>query len=131
MHETFLELNKDFTDRWRATHRTDLRWNQLEHEPSSSVYWEKDVYQPPRIKAQSLKESLKVSYEIIKDLDISAGVNWSTGLGYTYFDNVGGLWEIDLFKPGLIRVRFGYFHNIYYRLQTHAEGFQFRFHAFQ
>jgi len=131
MHETFVELNKDFTDKWRATHRTDLRWNQLEHEPNLSIDWEDDIYAPPRIKAQSLKDQLKVSYEIIKDVDVTAGINWSTGLGYTYFDNIGGTWEIELFKPGLIRVRFGYFHNIYYRLQTHAEGWQFRFFAFQ
>jgi len=131
LHETFCEFNKDFTDKLRATQRTDLRWGQLEHEPDSSVDWQAIVYQPPRIKAQSLKESLKVSYEIIKDIDVSAGVNYSTGLKYTYFDNVGGLWEIELFKPGLIRVRFGYFYNLYYHLQTHAEGFQFRAYMFQ
>ncbi|MFC2149813.1 hypothetical protein ACFLQ8_03830, partial [Candidatus Auribacterota bacterium] len=131
LHETFLELNHDFSDKWRATQRLDVKWGEVEHLPSSAVVWEKDVYQPPRIKAQSLRETFKVSYEIIPSVELIGGINWSTGLKYIHYDNIGGTAEIQLFKPGLLRIRFGYFYNRYYHLDTQAEGIQFRAFMFQ
>jgi len=131
LHETYLEFNHDVNDKLRITQRTDGRWGEVEHEPNSWVPWEKDVYQPPKVKAQSLKETFTMSYEIIPNIDVSAQFNWSTGLKYIHYDNIGGVVGIQLFHPGLIRVRFEYFYNRYYHLDTQAEGIAFRAFLFQ
>ena len=72
-----------------------------------------------------------LSYELFKDFDVSFGVDYSKGFGYSTFNNVGLRAEMELFKPGLIRAKFGYEWVSYYNIQDDLSLLYLRLFLFQ
>lgn len=105
--EIFLDTGADFTDRLRG-----------EFKIQNTLHSSYDTAIPDQeAKVSTYDLTNKLSYEVIKDLDLSAGLNYAHAPGkIDAFDNISPLIEGELFKPGKIRIRTGYQFVDYFNL---------------
>ncbi len=120
-HEIFEELNKDFTARLRGTWRTTFITSKV----ANSNFF------PSKVWANAFSGRVKVSYEIFPSIDVSGIFQQSWGLTTAEYDNSLWQFETELFKPGLIRVSYGYFIQRYYNSDKTENGIQFKAFVFQ
>lgn len=106
--EIYLDTGIDFTDKFRGSFRAQ-----------NNILEGYDTAFPDReVKVSTYDFTNKLSYEVIKDVDVSAGLNYAHAPGkIDAFDNISPLIEAELFKPGKIRLRGGYQFVDYYNLE--------------
>lgn len=109
---------KNFTSRLRF--RGDINYIHLERE--------KQPHTPNYIHltSQWLAIKNKLSKEIAKDLTVSLEYEYGTGLDFSGFDYHNLDAEIELFKPGLIRLKLGSGYTYYYHIDDHVWSLYFK-----
>ncbi len=120
-HEIFQEFNKDITQRLRTTQRTTFIQSKVAN----------SNFIPSKVSANGIVGSLKLSYEIFKDIDVSATYQQSWGLTMSLYDNCLFQWDLAIFKPGLLRTSFGVYVARYYNACKTESGIQFKSFLFQ
>jgi len=77
--------------------------------------------------AEYLKCKNKISKEVIKDLTCSLEYEYATGVEFKGFDYHNIDAELELFKPGLIRLKLGTGYTYYYNIDDHLWSLYFKF----
>jgi hypothetical protein len=72
---------------------------------------------PYKAWAHTLALENRFSYNIYDRLYIQSGLDFSTGLNVSTFDNLGLLGGLEYYAPGMIRVDVGWTGNYYYNVQ--------------
>ena len=87
--------------------------------------------EPSNPDAEVFNAESTLSYELFKDFDVSFGFDWSKGFGYNTFNNVGLRFEVELFKPGVIRTKVGYEWLSYYNISDSLSLIYWKLFLFQ
>jgi len=117
----FVDWGIDLARRLRASSKEEWIYTKLSQGGQS----------PSNPDAQTFTTFNTLSYELFKDFDLSLGVDYSKGLGYSNFNNVGLRAEMELFKPGIVRAKLGYEWLSYYNIQDDLSLLYLRFFLFQ
>jgi len=117
----FVDWGFDITKRLRASSKEEWVYTKLS-QPTAI---------PSNPDAQTFTTFNTLSYELFKDFDVSFGLDYSKGLGYRNFNNVGLRAEMEYFKPGILRAKFGYEWLSYYNIQEGLSLLYLRFFLFQ
>ena len=117
----FVDWGFDITKRLRASSKQEWVYSKLSQ--STSI--------PTNPDAQAFNTTNTLSYELFKDFDVSFGLDYSKGLGYSKFNNVGLRAEMEFFKPGILRAKFGYEWLTYYNIQDDLSLLYLRVFLFQ
>ena len=104
--DIFVDWGFDITTRLRASSKQQV----IEAETSQPGK------KPSNPDAEVFNWTNTLSYELFKDFDVSLGVDFARGFGYSNFNNIGIRAELELFKPGLIRNKIGYEWLSYYNI---------------
>lgn len=118
-HELKIYWEKNFTSRLKL--RQDLEYIRLEREkqPHTANYI--------HLSSQWLAFKNKISKELIKDLTVSLEYEYGSGLDFSGFDYHNIDAEIELFKPGLIRTKFGTGYTYFYNIDDHLWSLYLKF----
>ena len=119
--DLFVDWGIDLTKRLRASSKEQWVYTKLS-QPTAS---------PSNPDAQTFNTYNTLSYELFKDFDLSLGLDYAKGLGYSNFNNVGLRAEMELFKPGIIRAKLGYEWLSYYNIQDDLSLLYLRIFLFQ
>ncbi len=117
----FVDWGFDITQRLRASSKQELVFTELTQAGNT----------PSNPDTQVFNTVNKLSYELFKDFDVSMGIDYSKGFGYSNFNNVGLRAEVEYFKPGIIRTKFGYQWVSYYNIQDDLSLLYWKFFLFQ
>ncbi|MFH1406933.1 MAG: hypothetical protein ABIH01_02890, partial [Candidatus Omnitrophota bacterium] len=117
-HELFVEIGKDFTDRIRTTLKPKFIYTKTEWPQDLAAGDMGSALTPglTEVDAKVLELPLVLSYELFKDFDVRLNLEHNNGFSYKTFNNFGLGPEIELFKPGRVRLKFGAKYNNYYNL---------------
>ncbi len=117
----FVDWGFDITNRLRASSKEELIFTELSQ--AGKI--------PSNPTTQVFNTFNRLSYELFKDVDVSFGIDYSKSAGFNSFNNIGLRAEVELFKPGIIRSRFGYEWYSYYNIQEDLSLLYWRFFLFQ
>jgi len=119
--DLFVDWGFDITKRLRASSKEQWIYTKLV-QPTAI---------PSNPDAQTFTTANTLSYELVKDFDVSFGLDYSKGLGYSNFNTVGLRAEMEYFKPGILRAKFGYEWLTYYNIQDDLSLLYLRVFLFQ
>ena len=119
--DLFVDWGFDIPKRLRASSKEEWVYTKLS-QPTAI---------PSNPDAQTFTTFNTLSYELFKDFDVSFGLDYSRGLGYSNFNNVGLRAEMEYFKPGILRAKFGYEWLSYYNIQEDLSLLYLRIFLFQ
>jgi hypothetical protein len=117
----FVDWGFDITKRLRAASKQQIIMTELSA-PTAT---------PSNPDTRVFNTFNKLSYEIIDDVDVSVGLDYSKNAGMNEFDNYGLRLETELFKPGIIRSRVGFEWHNYYNIDEDLSLLYWRFFLFQ
>ena len=119
--DLFVDWGFDITKRLRASSKQQVikaETSQPGKEPSNPD-------------AEVFNTFSTLSYELFPDVDVSFGLDYSKAAGMNSFDNVGLRAEVELFKPGIIRTKFGYEWLSYYNISDDLSLLYWKIFLFQ
>ena len=117
----FVDWGFDIGTRWRTSSKEQWILTKLSRAGNT----------PSNPTTQIFNTFNKLSYELFKDFDVSFGIDYSKGAGFNRFDNIGLRAEVELFKPGFLRSRFGYEWHSYYNISEQLSLLYWRFFLYQ
>jgi len=120
-HDLFVDWGFDVTKRLRASSKERMVLTELTR--AGSI--------PSNPTAETYSTENTLSYELFKDFDVSLGVDYARAAGLNAYNNVGLRAEMELFKPGIIRSKFGYEFVNYYNIDDALHLLFWRLFLFQ
>ena len=89
----------------------------LRDEPDNKAPWYDGTMYPYTDHAAWAGIENKVSYNFWNDFYLQAGLDFSKGMNMSDFDNWATLLGVEYYKPGVLRVNFGWDTNWYYNIE--------------
>lgn len=117
-NELKFSWEKRFTSRLKFNQEIDYLRIEREKQPHTSSYI--------HLTSQWLAIKNKLSKEIVKDLTIAGEYEYGSGLDFDGFNYHNFDAEIELFKPGLIRMKIGTGYTYYYEIDDHIWSLYFK-----
>jgi hypothetical protein len=135
--EMEFRVGRDFTEKFRATsaikYQMSIRNDVDNNAPMYGDKNERDLWSPPNpindFGAWIGTEN-RAQYLVYDNLWLQGGLDYSVGTNMSDFDNVGMLWGLEYYAPGLIRVDFGWRGNAYYNIDDFLSCIYFKFYLF-
>ena len=119
--DVFVDWGFDIGKRWRVSSK----------EQFISAETSQPGKEPSNPDAEVFNTFNTLSYELLPDFDVSLGLDYSQAAGLNAFNNVGLRSEMELFKPGLLRVKFGYEWLSYYNINGDLSLLYWKLYLFQ
>ena len=119
--DIFVDWGFDITEHLRASSKEEVVHSSLS-QPATI---------PSHPDAQVFNCTNTLSYELFKDFDVSLGLDYSKGFGFSNYNNVGFRAEVEFFKPGFLRSKVGYEWLSYYNIQDDQSLIYWKFFLFQ
>ncbi len=119
--DMFVDWGFDITSRLRAGSKEEIISTSLSQ--ATSI--------PSRPDTEVFYTRNTLSYELFRDFDVSMGLDYGKGFGFSNFNNVGLRAEVEYFKPGILRTKFGYEWVSYYNIQDDLSLLYWKFFLFQ
>lgn len=135
--EAEFRVGRDFTDRFRASsmlkYSLNIRNDVDNNAPMYGAENEIGLLCPPNPvndMGAALAWENRAQYLIYDRLWLQSGFDFSTGLNMSDFDNLGMLWGLEYYAPGLIRVDVGWRGNHYYNIDDYLSSIYFKVYFF-
>jgi len=119
--DLFVDWGIDLSKRWRASSKEQWIFTELSQAGKT----------PSNPDTQVFNTVNTLSYEWFKDFDASVGLDYSKAAGMSEFNNVGLRFEVELFKPGVIRTKVGYEWLSYYNISDSLSLIYWKLFVFQ
>jgi hypothetical protein len=119
--DIFVDWGMDITDRWRMSSKEQVIISEVSQSLQGNTNATAEVFNTYN----------KLSYELIPNLDVSVGLDYSKARGLNAFDNYGLRTELEYLKPGILRASVGYKWVDYYIINDELNLLFFKLFLFQ
>jgi hypothetical protein len=126
--EMEFRVGRDFTERFRAS--TAVKYQMSIRNDVDNTAPTYAAPNPINDFGAWLGCENRAQYLVYDKLWLQSGFDYSAGMNMSDFDNLGMLWGIEYYAPGLIRVDFGWRGNHYYNINDYLSCLYFKVYLF-